>query len=209
MNKQEILDKMFDMDRRYSEEFKQLQQAANALPDEEHGRAQPLMDLVEKWRMAFTGLEKYCERLEIDNKKLSEENNRLRMELDSTCDAKELRQLREDNQQMREWITEAAPMLSAAACIVVEEAVHRLAEIEGVRAVVEGCPVSKKRIVSEVASTPLLSKLKRIRREIVNLEMRPEVPDSVRLDMGRAREALLSAGVSYQFDTANVEVSDD
>ena len=89
MNKQEILNKMFDMDRRYSEEFKQLQQAANELPDNEHGRAQPLMDLVEKWRLAFANLEKYCERLEIDNKKLSEENTRLRMELDSASKAYE------------------------------------------------------------------------------------------------------------------------
>lgn len=42
---------------------------------------------------------------------------------------------------MRAWIFRAAPMLSTAACIVVDEAVERLGEIEGCRAVLELCPV--------------------------------------------------------------------
>ena len=42
---------------------------------------------------------------------------------------------------MREWIMQAAPMLSVASCIVIDEAVERLGEIAGCRALLELCPV--------------------------------------------------------------------
>jgi hypothetical protein len=42
---------------------------------------------------------------------------------------------------MREWIMKAAPMLSIASCIVIDEAVERLGEIAGCRALLELCPV--------------------------------------------------------------------
>ncbi len=58
---------------------------------------------------------------------------------------------------------------------------------------------------SDVESPDLLAELKRIRREIVDLEMRMEMPESARSDMRRAREALHSAGITYQFDAANVK----
>lgn len=47
-----------------------------------------------------------------------------------------------DRCAMRDWIMQAAPMLSAAAGIVIDEAVERLGEIEGCRAVLELCPVN-------------------------------------------------------------------
>lgn len=43
--------------------------------------------------------------------------------------------------EMRAWIMQAAPMLSTAACIVIDESIERLGEIEGVRGVLELCPV--------------------------------------------------------------------
>jgi len=42
---------------------------------------------------------------------------------------------------MRDWIQRAAPMLSVASCIVIDEAVERLGEIAGFRGVLELCPV--------------------------------------------------------------------
>jgi hypothetical protein len=47
----------------------------------------------------------------------------------------------EDANAMREWIMQAAPMLSVASCIVIDDAVDRLGEIAGCRAVLELCPV--------------------------------------------------------------------
>lgn len=44
-------------------------------------------------------------------------------------------------EQLRSWILKAAPMLSKAACIVVDESIDRLGEIEGVQALVESCPL--------------------------------------------------------------------
>ena len=49
--------------------------------------------------------------------------------------------LEEQNAELRAWIMQAAPMLSTAACIVIDESIERLGEIEGVRAVLELCPV--------------------------------------------------------------------
>ena len=51
-----------------------------------------------------------------------------------------IRMERERN-AMREWILQAAPMLSVAACIVIDEAAKRLDEIAGCRGVLELCPV--------------------------------------------------------------------
>lgn len=42
---------------------------------------------------------------------------------------------------MRDWIMVAAPMLSVASRIVIDEAVERLGEIAGCRGVLELCPV--------------------------------------------------------------------
>jgi hypothetical protein len=49
--------------------------------------------------------------------------------------------LERERNEMRAWIMKAAPMLSAAACVVIEEAIDRFGEIEGVRGVLELCPV--------------------------------------------------------------------
>jgi hypothetical protein len=49
--------------------------------------------------------------------------------------------LERERNAMREWIMRAAPMLSVASCIVIDEAVERLGEIAGCRAVLELCPV--------------------------------------------------------------------
>lgn len=49
--------------------------------------------------------------------------------------------LERERNAMREWIMQAAPMLSVASCIVIDEAVERLGEIEGCRAVLELCPL--------------------------------------------------------------------
>lgn len=43
--------------------------------------------------------------------------------------------------ELTEWITQAAPMLSTAACIIIQEAIDRLDEIAGVRALLESCPI--------------------------------------------------------------------
>lgn len=43
--------------------------------------------------------------------------------------------------KLHEWIKQAAPLLSHAACIVIDEAIDRLGEIEGIRGVVETCPI--------------------------------------------------------------------
>jgi hypothetical protein len=43
--------------------------------------------------------------------------------------------------ELEAWINEALPMLETAACIVIEESRERLAEIAGVRAVIEMCPL--------------------------------------------------------------------
>lgn len=54
---------------------------------------------------------------------------------------KTLKRVIAERNEMRAWIMQAAPMLSAAACIVIDESIERLGEIEGVRAVLELCPV--------------------------------------------------------------------
>lgn len=51
------------------------------------------------------------------------------------------RKIEIERNAMREWILLAAPMLSTACCIVIEEAVGRLSEIEGCRGLLELCPV--------------------------------------------------------------------
>ena len=51
------------------------------------------------------------------------------------------RRLERERNAMRDWILLAAPMLSTASCIVIDEAVERLGEIEGCRGVLEMCPV--------------------------------------------------------------------
>lgn len=43
--------------------------------------------------------------------------------------------------ELEAWIREALPMLETAACIVIEDSRDRLAEIAGVRAVIEMCPL--------------------------------------------------------------------
>lgn len=48
----------------------------------------------------------------------------------------------EKGNEMKAWILKAAPMLSDAACIVIDEAPQRLGEIEGVRALLENCPIN-------------------------------------------------------------------
>ena len=53
------------------------------------------------------------------------------------------RKLEIERNQLRAWVKEAAPMLSTAACIVVDAAVERLSEIEGCRALLEICPLDK------------------------------------------------------------------
>jgi len=49
--------------------------------------------------------------------------------------------IRERMDAMEAWIKIAAPVLSTAACIVVDDAIGRLGEIEGVRGILESCPV--------------------------------------------------------------------
>lgn len=49
---------------------------------------------------------------------------------------------RRERDEMKAWIMKAAPLLSAAACIVIDESIERLGEIEGVRGVLELCPVN-------------------------------------------------------------------
>jgi len=46
--------------------------------------------------------------------------------------------------QLRSWILKAQPLLSKAGCIVADEAIHRMGEIQGIRAVIESCPVTTK-----------------------------------------------------------------
>ena len=53
---------------------------------------------------------------------------------------------------LKAWIMQAAPMLSAASCIVIDESIERLGEIEGVRGILELCPVDFS--ISENASSP-------------------------------------------------------
>ncbi len=48
---------------------------------------------------------------------------------------------RKEMGSMREWIKQAAPMLSVASCIVIDEAPQRLEEMAGCRAVLEMCPI--------------------------------------------------------------------
>jgi hypothetical protein len=50
-------------------------------------------------------------------------------------------ELENERNEMRDWIMQAAPMLSVASCIVIDEAVGRLGEIEGCRGMLELCPV--------------------------------------------------------------------
>jgi len=50
-------------------------------------------------------------------------------------------ELEKERDAMRDWILQAAPMLSTASCIVIDEAVERLGEIAGCRGVLELCPV--------------------------------------------------------------------
>jgi hypothetical protein len=57
-----------------------------------------------------------------------------------------LTRLEQERDALREWILEAAPILSAAACIVCQESVDRLDEIAGVRGVLELCPVDYQRL---------------------------------------------------------------
>src|SRR5690625_3279889 len=51
------------------------------------------------------------------------------------------RKLERERDELREWIMQAAPILLAAGCIVVDEAAERLDEIAGVCGVLEMCPV--------------------------------------------------------------------
>jgi hypothetical protein len=55
--------------------------------------------------------------------------------------AQEVRDLRAERDSMRDWIMQAAPLLSTASCIVIDAALERLPEIAGCRAVLESCPV--------------------------------------------------------------------
>ena len=59
----------------------------------------------------------------------------------ATVPASVARKLERECNAMRAWIMQAAPMLSVASCIVIDEAVYRLDEIAGCRAVLEMCPV--------------------------------------------------------------------
>jgi hypothetical protein len=56
-------------------------------------------------------------------------------------DADVCRKFERERNELRDWIMQAAPMLSTASRIVIDEAVERLGEIEGCRAVLELCPV--------------------------------------------------------------------
>jgi hypothetical protein len=51
------------------------------------------------------------------------------------------RKLELERAEMEAWIMMAAPLLSAASCIVIDEAIHRLDEIAGCRSALEMCPV--------------------------------------------------------------------
>lgn len=51
------------------------------------------------------------------------------------------RKMERDRNELHAWAMQAVPMLSKAACIVIDNAAHRLDEIEGVRGVLETCPV--------------------------------------------------------------------
>lgn len=50
-------------------------------------------------------------------------------------------ELEQQLHEMRGWIMTAAPMLSVASCIIIDESPGRLGEIAGCRAVLELCPV--------------------------------------------------------------------
>lgn len=59
--------------------------------------------------------------------------------LDAICDLAEKMQAERD--EMREWIKNAAPVFESACCIVIEERVDRIGEIQGCQAILETCPV--------------------------------------------------------------------
>lgn len=81
-----------------------------------------------------------------DVKRIAEERDAMERELHQ-CQKDRQREheircrLAGELETLRAWIKEADAMLCKAACIVIDEAVERLGEIEGVRALVETCPL--------------------------------------------------------------------
>lgn len=82
------------------------------------------------------------ERAKVANKKAA------RMDALSSAGMKKILQLEtelaeatQQRDKMEKWIREAAPVMSTACCIVIEDSIHRLSEIEGCRGILELCPI--------------------------------------------------------------------
>ena len=56
----------------------------------------------------------------------------------------DLHEITEELNRLRDWIIQAAPVLSDACCIIIDDSVHRLGEIAGCRGILEMCPVDPK-----------------------------------------------------------------
>ena len=76
------------------------------------------------------------------------------------------RKLERERDAMRDWIMTAAPMLSVASCIVIDEAMPRFSEIAGCQGILEMCPVDFV-ILEKVKAHPRAHKPQNMNKKLV------------------------------------------